>query len=198
MTHLGFGHITSRHPATSSSGFQASGLTAPAGKICEMTIRQASPEYALRIATIHVEAWQAAYRGIVPDEYLRSLSVERRYAGWRQILEAAEESIWVAEDGEMALGWISASRSRDVDAAQTTGEIWAIYVDPICWGKGVGRALFAAAEQELRKRGFTDATLWVLKDNERAVRFYLSIGLVHDACETGSNTWVERRSSRCV
>jgi ribosomal protein S18 acetylase RimI-like enzyme len=148
-----------------------------------MMIRQASPEDALRIATIHVEAWQVAYRGIVPDEYLRSLSVEGRYAGWRQILEAAEESIWVAEDGEMALGWISASRSRDVDAAQTTGEIWAIYVDPICWGKGVGRALFAAAEQEPRKRGFTDATLWVLKDNERALRFYVSIGFVHDACE---------------
>jgi len=147
-----------------------------------MIIRQASPDDALRIATIHVEAWRVAYRGIVPDEYLRSLSVERRHLGWRQILEVAEESIWVAEDGERALGWISASRSRDVDAAQSTGEIWAIYVDPVCWGKGVGRALFAAAEQDLRRGGFTEATLWVLKDNERALRFYTSIGLVHDPC----------------
>ena len=54
---------------------------------------------------------------------------------------------------------------------------------PVCWGKGVGRALLAAAELELRERGLTDVTLWVLKDNERVLRFYRSIGLVPDACK---------------
>jgi ribosomal protein S18 acetylase RimI-like enzyme len=147
-----------------------------------MIVRPAGPEDALGIATIHVEAWRAAYRGIVPDEYLRTLSIEQRHARWRQILEAGE-SVLVAEDGDKAVGWISAARSRDVDAPQSTGEIWAVYVDPGHWGKGIGRALCAAAEEELRRQGFTEVTLWVLKDNERAQRFYVSTGLIPDACE---------------
>ena len=147
-----------------------------------MTIRSARPQDALRIATIHVEAWQVAYRGIVPDEFLRALSIEQRHAVWQQNLEAGESLTWVADDGETALGWISAGRSRDVDASQSTAEIWAVYVDPGHWSKGVGRALCAAVEQELRTQGFTDVTLWVLKDNERARRFYILNGFIQDAC----------------
>lgn len=147
-----------------------------------MIIRPAGPEDALGIATIHVEAWRVAYRGIVPDEYLRSLTIEQRHAGWRRILET-EESVWVAAEGDTVLGWISASRSRDVNASQSTGEIWAVYVDPGHWGQGVGRALCAAADEELRKQGFTDVTLWVLKENERALRFYVLTGLIRDVCE---------------
>lgn len=148
-----------------------------------MIVRAAQPEDALPIATIHVEAWQIAYRGIVPDEYLRALSVEERVAAWRKHLEAKESPTWVAEDGGAALGWISAARSRDDGALGSTGEIWAIYVDPRHWGKGVGRALINTAEEELRRLGFTDVTLWVFKDNERASRFYRSVGFIQDACE---------------
>ena len=148
-----------------------------------MIIRPACLADALRIATIHVEAWQVAYRGIVPDEFLGALSVEQRHAGWQRILETGESLTWVAEDGSMALGWISMGRSRDVNAPLSTGEIWAIYVDPDHWSKGVGRALCAAAEQELRRQGFTDVTLWVLKDNERALQFYVSNGFIRDSCE---------------
>lgn len=147
-----------------------------------MIIRPARVEDALRIATIHVEAWRVAYQGIVPDEVLRALSIEQRHAVWRQNLEAAEPFTWIAEDGDTALGWISAARSRDADATPSTGEIWAVYVDPGHWSQGVGRALCAAGEQELLRRGFTDVTLWVLKDNERALRFYRANGFIRDTC----------------
>ena len=148
-----------------------------------MIIRPACLADALRIATIHVETWRVAYRGIVPDEFLRALSVEERHVGWQRILKTGESLICVAEDGDIALGWISVGRSRDVDAPLSTGEIWAIYVDPNHWSRGVGRALCAAAEQELRRQGFTDVTLWVLKDNERALQFYVSNGFIRDTCE---------------
>ena len=133
-----------------------------------MNIRSARPEDALRIATIHVDAWRAAYRGIIPDEFLRSLSIEKRHAVWQQDLEAGHPFSWVAEEGDTVLGWISAAASRDADARRPTGEIWAVYIDPNHWGEGVGRALCDAAEQELRRQGFTEATLWVLKDKKIA------------------------------
>src|SRR6185437_9293443 len=98
-----------------------------------MTIRRARPDDALRIATIHIESWQAAYRGVVPDEFLDSLSIEQRSAAWRQNLEAAEPMTWIAEEHGAALGWVSAGRSRDTDATQSTGEILAVYVHPQHW-----------------------------------------------------------------
>jgi ribosomal protein S18 acetylase RimI-like enzyme len=192
-----FGHASSLRTAISATDFSilyfalvyprfensiGRGRLRLRGRICGMIIRRAGLEDAWGIATIHVQAWRVAYRGIVPDEYLGALSIEQRHAGWRQILEAGE-SVWVAEDGNEVLGWISAARSRDVDASQSTGEIWAVYVDPGHWRTGVGRALCAAAEQELRRQGFTEMTLWALKDNELARRFYASIGFVRDACE---------------
>jgi GNAT superfamily N-acetyltransferase len=132
------------------------------------------------IATIHVEAWQAAYRGIVPDEYLDSLSIDERALTWREILSTGNETVWIAQESETIVGWISAAASRDADAGAATGEIRAVYVAPGRWRKGVGRALCETAERHLRLGGFIEVTLWVPKDNERAVKFYQSNGFVPD------------------
>ncbi len=152
-------------------------------------IRSATAFDARAIATIHVEAWRAAYRGIVPDEYLDSFSIDGREAAWRENLLAADTSTWVAEESDDIVGWISAGPSRDTDAGRSAGEIWAVYVAPGCWGKGVGRSLCVRAEQHLQTQGFIAVTLWVLKDNERAVKFYQSNGFVLDL---GATKVIER------
>jgi ribosomal protein S18 acetylase RimI-like enzyme len=144
------------------------------------TIRSATADDARAIATIHVEAWRAAYRGIVPDEYLDSLSIDGRESTWRQNLLAADTSTWVAQESDAVVGWISAGPSRDTDADRSADEIWAVYVAPERWGKGVGSSLCLQAEQHLRTDGCIAVTLWVLKDNERAVKFYQSNGFVLD------------------
>jgi hypothetical protein len=41
-------------------------------------VAQANLEYARSVAEIHVEAWRAAYAGIVPADYLAALSVDKR------------------------------------------------------------------------------------------------------------------------
>ena len=143
-------------------------------------IRPATPVDARAIATIHVQSWQAAYRGIVPNPYLGSLSIEVRESAWRENLLAADSTTWVAQESDAIVGWISAGPSRHPDAGASVGEIWAVYVAPEWWGKGVGRALYTEAERHLRSKGFLATTLWVLKDNDRAVRFYRSLGFVLD------------------
>src|SRR5215469_18042967 len=112
-----------------------------------MIIRPACLADALRIATIHVEAWRAAYRGIVPDEFLDSLSIDERESKWRQNLSAATASTWIVQESETVVGWISAAGSRDAGATASTGEIWAVYVAPEHWGKGIGRLLCETAER---------------------------------------------------
>ncbi len=78
--------------------------------------------------------------------------------------------------GEKVIGFVGFDRSRDEKSKPTTGEIWAIYVDPEHWGKGVGLALWDAAREGMLEEEFTDATLWVLLQNERALEFYEKAG----------------------
>ena len=141
-----------------------------------MKIRPAAVEDALRIAVVHVSAWRAAYRGIVPSEYLDGLSVTSRETMWRECLVKGRPELFVSEATDGVVGFIAFGASRDVDAPSGTGEIVAIYVLPSLWSTGVGQGLCSAAHKRLVARGFDRVTLWVLADNERARRFYDAAG----------------------
>jgi ribosomal protein S18 acetylase RimI-like enzyme len=86
--------------------------------------------------------------------------------------------IWVAEAEGNVAGFVSFGASRDPDSVPSTGEIEAIYVLPAYWGTGVGFALWQVAQRWLIERRFTSATLWVLKNNTRAIRFYSAAGFL--------------------
>ena len=143
-----------------------------------MTLRPATAADAWGIASVHVYTWQAAYRGIVPGPYLESLSVENRETDWREMVTRGAPEIWVAEAEGTVIGFVSFGPSRDPGSLPNTGELEAIYVLPAYWGTGVGAALWRAAERRLTERHFTSVTLWVLKDNVRAIRFYSAAGFL--------------------
>jgi ribosomal protein S18 acetylase RimI-like enzyme len=146
-----------------------------------LVVRPATPDDASAIATIHVRSWQTAYQGFVPEAFLRSLSIEARADRWRTILEEATAGTFVAEERPATVGWITVGRSRDADAGPSTGELWAIYVAPEHWGRGAGRLLWDGGRSHLAAAGYADVTLWVLKDNRRARRFYEAAGFAPDA-----------------
>ena len=148
-----------------------------------MVVRHATSEDSRAIATIHVLSWQAAYEGIVPAQFLASLSVDQREGAWRRRLEQGPPGTWVIEEHGGVLGWISAGPSRDTDALSSTSELLAIYVDPKHWRRGVGQRLWDEVEDQLRRSGFSDVTLWVLRDNTGALAFYRSNGFVVDGIE---------------
>jgi ribosomal protein S18 acetylase RimI-like enzyme len=150
-----------------------------------MIVRDARPEDAPRIAEIHVRAWQAAYREVLPEAFLAGLSVPDREASWRKNLGDGSY-VLVAEEGDQVVGWLIGGRTRDPDCAATTGEIYAVYVDPGCWRRGAGRQLWARARVDLRAQGYTAVTLWVLAENVAARGFYerLGFGLDPEARKT--------------
>jgi len=145
-----------------------------------MLVRRARLEDAHKIAEIHVAAWRAAYREIMPPEYLASLSVDHRETVWRENLAKPKTQMWVAEGDSGVVGWISVAASRDTDADVATGEVWAIYVDPQHWKRGIGRALWTTAEAYLRSTGYLEVTLWALQANRNAIAFYDAIGFAVD------------------
>lgn len=124
-------------------------------------------------------AWRWAYRGVMPDDVLDSLSEESRAAQWEVALEQGE-SMWVAEaDGEI-VGFASQGAARDEDLADGTVELLTLYVVEDVLGTGVGSALTAAVEDEWRARGIELAVLWVAVDNQLGRAFYERHGWTPD------------------
>ncbi|HLA93567.1 MAG TPA: GNAT family N-acetyltransferase [Actinomycetota bacterium] len=160
-----------------------------------MRIREAEPRDARAIAEVHVGSWRAAYRGQLTDDYLDDLKVDDRLDQHRRTLEEPRAGwrTWVAEEGGRVIGFAVTGPSEDADAQDKTGEVYAIYLDPEQVGTGLGRALFEHAVGDLRERGFTEATLWVLETNERARRFYEIAGWKPDGTETSERVDCEMR-----
>jgi ribosomal protein S18 acetylase RimI-like enzyme len=138
-------------------------------------LRLARIEDAEAIATIHVRGWQVAYEGIVPAQYLASLSVKERANLWRRVISEQHSTVLLAITPHGEVGFISFGPSRDKDGKEKA-EIYAIYVLPEFWHQGVGRELLKQAERQLQDSQFTALTLWVLEKNIPARRFYEARG----------------------
>lgn len=99
-----------------------------------MKVRGASGDDAAAIAEIHVRSWQAAYRGVLPDELLDSLSVSERETSWRALLSGSEDrqvTLVAEHDGgdgswsrRVSKSWRSAvgDRSSGCTGRKETGE----------------------------------------------------------------------------
>jgi GNAT superfamily N-acetyltransferase len=146
-----------------------------------VSIRRARAGDARAIATVHVRSWQAAYRGLLPQDYLDSLDPEQRVARWAARLGQARDDwprigVLVAADGDQVVGFAGVSPVRDPDLdPATTGELTTIYLLPGAWGQGHGRELMTGALAVLSET-YREAVLWVLDSNDRARRFYQAAG----------------------
>jgi GNAT superfamily N-acetyltransferase len=144
-----------------------------------VTVRPATLRDAPAMGRVHVRAWQAAYRGQMPDDYLDGLRPEDRAAYWEGALRRTDlqGALLVAERDREVVGFAVVGPAREPEGA---GELYAINLDPDHWGTGAGRALLEAAQAELARGGFDETVLWVLTGNARARRFYEVAGWVAD------------------
>lgn len=150
-------------------------------------IRAARPEDAARIAEIHVRTWQTAYRGHFPEAFLEELRAEQREPQWTRTITQPLPggSVFVAMNNmdisNQIVGFCSVGPARTGDDDPETGEVYAIYVDPVHQGIGAGKALMAAGEHALHEAGFHMAMLWVLEGNMPARTFYERSGWTAEA-----------------
>ena len=152
-----------------------------------VAIREATPRDAAEIARLHVATWQAAYRDDLPDELLDGLSVVGRERQWKGIIENPEprSNVFVAERADEMLGFASCGACRDDDLMEfDVGEIYAVYVDPNHWRRGIGRALLRRVVEFLEDRDFDFMSLWVLESNDQARDFYEKSGFIPDGTES--------------
>jgi ribosomal protein S18 acetylase RimI-like enzyme len=151
-----------------------------------VTLRDARRGDELEVAGVHVRSWQEAYLGLMPSEFLGALEPRDRARTYEFEKGSAAPTTVVAVasvdgvggvdraptgSGEPVVGFVTFGPSRDPDTVGM-GEIYALYVDPGRYERGVGRLLMAHARQRLKEQGFEAAVLWVLLGNERAASFY--------------------------
>lgn len=140
----------------------------------KIVIRPANPGDAPTIAALHVKSWRHAYRGQLPADLLEALSVETRTKIWSGILSADNEKMatLIAEIGGEIVGHCSVGPCWDGDVEKDTGELYSLYIDPDCMGKGAGSALLEQGLAFLLESGYGKATLWILISHVSSRRFY--------------------------
>lgn len=141
-------------------------------------IRPAQVADAEAMAKVHVASWQTTYRGKLPQDYIDQFTVERRTAYWTAALqrERHQRGIFVACDawGEV-VGFAGCGPIRQPIEAYD-GELYVIYLQESAQRRGYGRALVHACVVHLLAIGLESMMLWVLRENEQALRFYAAIG----------------------
>lgn len=128
------------------------------------------------ISRVHTRSWQSAYRGLLPDEWLDALRWEDRKLRWNAILTSGNKRyVYVAANSQNEIiGFASSGPSRDEDKDQErVHELYAIYLTPEYWGKGIGTALLNVVMKDVPKTA-ERLELWVLEDNISGRRFYES------------------------
>ncbi len=157
-----------------------------------VTVRLAEHADADALGAISGRAFEATYRGVVPDAVLDEW-IMGGAASWQAAFEdRAPDSpsrAWVAEGDGTVLGYATTSPAKAnwLPPPDGAGELTNLYLDPDVIGSGVGRLLYDHAEADLRERGFDPLVVWAFRDNDRARRFYEARGLVIDVPD---HAWV--------
>jgi RimJ/RimL family protein N-acetyltransferase len=135
-----------------------------------MEIRKATIDDIPDISRIHALTWKAAYQGLVPQQYLDELKEENWIGIFTDSISKHLFTVQLICDGVKPVGCISYGKSRD-EGPQDGGEIVSLYLLPQYWGKGCAKLLLGPAMADLG-RMFRNVSIWVLKENKRARRFY--------------------------
>lgn len=125
---------------------------------------------------VHYKSWQETYPGLVDPAYLERHTLEK-------CINTAHKrpgNILVAKDREKVVGFAGYGSYRD-ETLPEHGEVYAIYVLAEYQGQKIGYKLMSAALDKLSN--YKRVALWVLKGNDKAIRFYERYGFRFDGTE---------------
>ena len=175
-----------------------------------VVIKAGSAAHAAQIAAVQRETWFAAYEGIIAPEVIDRVTVPDdgarvrqsfRTRPWQRMLVAVDSGAGNSDTGNSdpgdpgaggVVGYASFGPETDVLNAPwphpltadgeggRVAELYALYVRPAWWSTGTGRALMGKVLARTAASGYESITLWVLRDNQRARRFYERAGFAPD------------------
>lgn len=151
-------------------------------------VRVAEPRDAAGVARVHVAAWQRGYADLMPASVLDRLDVQEGRGRWEQRLADPAAGVLVAIEAGIVVGFVHHGPARDDDLVreqQRWWEIYAVYVLPEAWGRGVGSRLWRGVVGAVPADAAA-VCAWVLEGNDRARAAYASWGLAADGATRAS------------
>lgn len=122
---------------------------------------------------VHYKSWHETYANLVDEAYMKKLTLEK----CTELAHQWHDNIMIAKDGDKVIGFVGYGAYRG-DSLSEHGEVFAIYVLKEYQGKKVGYDLMNAAFHKLS--AYKKIAVWVLKGNDRAIRFYEQYGFRFD------------------
>lgn len=150
------------------------------------------------MSLIHALGWRDTYRGYVPDEYMAREITDGRWVDVFRTNYETENGVrgLLLYRGDAPVSCINYCRARRVNynpgdvcifdnrGYEDWGEIASFYTHPAQRGRGYGGLLFEETLRRLKADGFENAFVFVLRENERARRFYSAHGFAWDGTFT--------------
>ncbi|HFI0404132.1 TPA: N-acetyltransferase family protein [Streptococcus suis] len=143
-------------------------------------------------AYVHWKAWQEAYAGLLPQDFLQKTYTLERCKDWAV---RYPQNILVALVDDRVVGFVCYGSSSQADLSQA-GEIYALYVLADFYDRGIGYKLMQAALEKLQS--YKQISLWVLEGNARAITFYEKVGFRFDGLEKTVKLGEDRREYRML
>ncbi|HSG30236.1 MAG TPA: GNAT family N-acetyltransferase [Thermodesulfobacteriota bacterium] len=140
-----------------------------------MNIRLASPKDAKQIAQVHVVSWKEAYKNIMTEKTLSSITVAKQKKEWDTYLEDEHAQTLVAEKDGRIVGFVIFGDTWDEDLedkSDSSYEIYSIYVDPAEFGNGIGTELLTEMKKHEKRNHIY---VWVVVENKWG-QFFLKHG----------------------
>ncbi len=154
-------------------------------------------EHFAAMSLIHALGWRDTYKGYVPEDYMRKEITDDR---WIPVFRKNHETgvcrglLLYRENTPVAcINYCKARKSNyntgDICSFDNTGyedwgEIASFYTYPTERGKGYGGLLFEEALRRLKAAGHQSAFVFVLRENEKARKFYSFHGFSWDGTHT--------------
>jgi GNAT superfamily N-acetyltransferase len=155
-------------------------------------IRDARKSDLRAIAQIHLKGFERTYGSIIAPDKMTERGVEKRLPFWERWNLDTDNLILIGgEQADMPQGFLFGGPVKDHDfiSGDCKGfdcEIYSLHTLREVHGKGLGRALIAAAAERWRQLGRTALVIWAYRDNEFR-RFYERLGgaLVAEGIDDG-------------
>ena len=142
----------------------------------EVVIRRVRLEDIPKVVDIQVSGWQSAYRGIVEDSYLDTMSKQEKIQ--KRMKDYNQTGFIVAVMNNEVVGFcryvFNNALSSEIESANC--ELLALYVKPDLKRNGIGRKMFEYVTNDFKEAKKTNMVLWCLKDNYPSRKFYEKMG----------------------
>lgn len=140
-------------------------------------VRSATERDDSGIRNVQVTTWKQAYRNMIPDRILDSMTVDsppRRAKAPDPKIASSRRAVVAVDRSDRVIGFAVGGVARS-EEWKYQGEIWAIYVLPTEQGHGVGNQLFSELKKQLAGE-YKNLIIWVLEANHFSHKFYERMG----------------------